>query len=741
MISRSRSLFNNLFLRDKYRNTPYDSVTSWQPFPMLDALAIWCGLLGRPTTTAQLSAALPVNDGDMAAQFVPLACARLGLDARWMQISLAQMVAGDFPALLRLADGGAVLALALRADGAVRLRDANGEMVVAQADLDALGPCAILSGGHVDPVNGNDEDAARDVMRRNPRLWLLGAFLGERRTLQKMAMAGLLLNLCALAVPLYMRAIYDRVVPNLALESLWALSVGVVIVLFFELMLKQIKSAFTDGIGLRVGQAVQHKAIGAVLGARQKAKRQDAGMLMTGLRDIEQLSLLVPQAILTFLIDVPCILGFFGLIALIGGWTIAGPIIGAVLLVMVGLITNYALKLASKRASKLMQARQNLIVEVAEGWTTIKANQAEGRFLAKWNILADHLGIAGRDGRHWHDMPAVAAGFAVQLVTVMVVIIGVFQIKSGALTTGAMIAVIMLTGRAMVPVSAAIATVAKLYQNLSQIAALADILQAEQERQQSDPAIGDARIKGQIRAKGLHYTFEGAAEKSLENVHITIEPGEKIALIGRTGSGKSTLLQILAGLMPISEGKITVDGHAIDRFATAHLRRDIVYSAQDASLFDETIWDNILLGMAEPDVATVEMAIRCSGLNSFVAHSVEGYMRKVGARGSALSSGQRQAVLLARALLRDPAVLLLDEPTATLDITSEQAVITGLREATLGKTLLIATHRLALLDLVDRVIWLEDGKIIVDKPKAEVLAMMRRPDAPTHTTQKTGYAA
>jgi ATP-binding cassette subfamily C protein LapB len=293
----------------------------------------------------------------------------------------------------------------------------------------------------------------------------------------------------------------------------------------------------------------------------------------------------------------------------------------------------------------------------------------------------------------------------------------------------------------MVPVSAAIATVAKLYQNLSQIAALADILQAKQERLQSDPAIGAARIKGQIRAKGLHYTFAGSAEKCLENVDLNIEAGEKIALIGRTGSGKSTLLQILAGLLPIEQGKIAVDGHAMDRFATAHLRRDIVYSAQDASLFDATIWDNILLGMAEPDAAMVERAIRCSGLNGFVAHRVEGYMRQVGPRGSALSSGQRQAVLLARALLRDPAVLLLDEPTATLDITSEQAVIAGLREAAAGKTLLIATHRLALLDLVDRVIWLEDGKIIADKPKLEVLAMMRRPEHGPQTTQTTGYAA
>ncbi|MEY2944049.1 MAG: hypothetical protein RLY97_2063, partial [Pseudomonadota bacterium] len=223
MILSLRSGFNRLFYRGKNGGLTREAMTSWRTFAMLDALEIWCGLLGKVTNAAQLSAALPVNDGDMAAQFVPLACARLGLDARWMPVPLAQMVAGDFPALVRMADGGAVLVLALLPDGGWRLRDARGEFSVAHGAADAIGRCEVLSAGHVDPINGDGEDAARELMQRNPRLWLLGAFLGERRALQKMALAGLLLNLCALAVPLYMRAIYDRVVPNLALESLWAL--------------------------------------------------------------------------------------------------------------------------------------------------------------------------------------------------------------------------------------------------------------------------------------------------------------------------------------------------------------------------------------------------------------------------------------------------------------------------------------------------------------------------------------
>ena len=522
-----------------------------------------------------------------------------------------------------------------------------------------------------------------------------------------------------------MRAIYDRVVPNLALESLWALSAGVTIALLFELMLRHVKAGFVESVGIRVGQAVQHKAVSAILRGRSQDHENNVGALMTALRDTEQLALLVPMAFVTFAVDMPSILAYFALIAMIGGWTVLGPVVGATALVAVGLVTNFALKLASRKASRLVQARNNLIVEVAEGWQTIKANQGEGRFLARWDTISDHIGVSTGETRKWHEMPLHMSTLLVQLVTVLVVMIGVMEIKSGAMTQGAMIAVIMLTGRTMGPVSSAISTMARLYQSLSQISGLVRVLKTEPERRVSDPSIAPGRLKGAFALKDITYRFAGASEDSLRGVSFSIEPGERVALIGRSGSGKSTLLQLLAGLLPKQDGHLTVDGHAIDQYAIAQVRRSIVYAAQDADIFDTTVWDNILLGIDEPDAALVERAIRCSGLDTFLARSVEGYMRKTGPRGSALSGGQRQTVLLARALIRDPQVLLLDEPTASLDITSEQAIISGLREAAADRTLIIATHRLALLDLVDRVIWLEDGRIVADRPKADVLAMLR----------------
>lgn len=693
------------------------------PLPVRAALEALAVRRGITHDLAALGAALPMSVDALAAKLAPLALARVGIEAHWRPLGQRPPEPADLPLVLPMAGGGAVLLTGRTGDDVV-LHDAGGEQTVPFAALRPLLTGEALHSGPVDPVNGASDAHERDLIRRNPKAWLLGAYLAERGPLGQMLLASALLNLCALAIPLYMRAIYDRVLPNLAIESLWALSVGVTLVLVFELLLKKIKARFVEAVATRVGQAVQHRAVIAVLRARAPTPGMGFGAMLTGLRDLEQLSLLVPAAIATFCIDLPFVVLLFTLIAAIGGFTVIGPVVGAVGLILFGMVSNFALKLASRRASKLVQARSDLTAELTSGWSTIKANHAEGLFEGRWDVISDHLAIGNKQVRHWSELPASASGLLVQLVTVMVVVIGVLQIKAGLMTTGALIAVVLLTGRAMVPVAATVSMFARAYQSLAQFQALAGLLQTEPERDVSDPAVGLAPVRGALAVAGLSHRFDGSGAPSLAGLTFQIREGERVALIGKSGSGKSTLLQLLAGLIPAQDGLVTLDGHALDRFAIPHLRRHVVYSAQDAMIFEGTVWHNILLGMPEPEAAVVDRAIRCSGLDNFVARTAEGYMRQVGPRGSALSGGQRQALLLARALVRDPRVLLLDEPTASLDVASEQAVIAGLAEAAQGKTLIVATHRLALLEIVDRVIWLEDGRVVADRPKADVLAQL-----------------
>lgn len=708
------------------RRVAANDAVALAPMTAVEGLVQLAALCGRETSAEMLTAALPVSGGDLDPRHAPFALARVGLEASWSPRRARAIAMADVPLLAPVAAGGCIVVAAVEPAGRLRIVDRDGARSIPAADLEPTLAPEMLACGHVDPANGDVTAEGADLAQRNPRLWLLGCFLAERRLLTQLVVAAVLLNLCALAIPLYMRAIYDRVVPNLAIESLWALSAGVVLVLLFEFGFKHVRQAYVDAVGVRVGHAVQHRAMASFLRARG-ARTQSSGKLMTALRDVEGLALLVPQAVATFMVDLPFFFLYLVLIALIGGWAVAAPVLGGLALAIVGMVCNYAVKLASRRSSKLMQSRQDLAVDVAEGVLTIKANQAEGHFLQRWDVVSDHLAMSGKTTRKWNELPGSMAGLLVQMVTVLVVVVGVFQIKAGVMTTGALVACTMLTGRAMVPVSAAISMASKAYQSLAQFAGLAAVIALPPERQVADPAVKRAPVKGEFRLAEVGVAYPGAAQPSLSDVSLSIMPGERIALIGKSGSGKTTLLQLLAGLAEPQSGTLTIDGHAQGHFAAAQLRRGLVYAAQDAALFDTTIWDNILLGMEEPDEEIVEAAIRASGLDGFVSRTVEGYCRRVGPRGSRLSGGQRQSVLLARALVRDPTVLLLDEPTASMDVGSEQAVIRGLAEATRGRTLIVATHRMALLDIVDRVIWLENGRVTADRPREEVVAMLRNP--------------
>ena len=675
------------------------------------------------TSAAALTVTLPKIGDDLDQRLAPLALARIGLEARWESRRAASLGADELPALAALDDGGLVVVLTRDAAGVATIATADGEMT---GPLSAIPASQVLLVGRADPINGDSESEERRRIRSHPRLWLFGLFIGDRKRLAQMMVAAVLLNMCGLAIPLYMRAIYDRVVPNLAIETMWALSLGIAIVLVFEFCFKHVRSTFVDAIGLRAGQIVQHRVMGGVLRAKGGQARHSSGSLMTALRDIESLSILFPAAIVTFCIDLPYFAVFALLIASVGGWVVMAPVAGAAVLGLVGAAGALGLKRAAGRSTKLMQARHNLVVDVGEGLGTIKAAQAEAGFLKRWDVLSDHIAVTGRAVREWSEGPGGIAAMLVQIVTVMVVIVGVFQIRAGAMSVGGLVACTMLAGRAMVPVSGAITLLGRAYQSLAQFQGLSTLLALEPEPDIGDPALANRRIKGEITFAGAAFRFPGATEPVLSGVSVTIRPGERVALIGRSGSGKTTLLQILAGMAAPTEGRLHIDGHDVSHYSAGQLRARIGYAAQDAVLFDMSVRDNILLGVDKVDEAVFESAAAAAGVDPFARRLPGGYGFKVGARGDRLSGGQRQSVILARALVRNPALLLLDEPTESMDLLTEQAMIAAIKAWLPGRTLVLATHRPALLTLVERVIWLEDGKVVADQPVDAVLQRIHR---------------
>lgn len=691
---------------------------------VVDAIVAVAEIAGIIADPNGLMAALPISNDDLPIQLGSIALARVGLQGVLSARAINMIRPVDCPALLALNDGTAVIIQSLENE-LWTLLTANGIGKYTPGALANVYTGHMLSIAHADPVNGGDVDHDKTAIAAKPKTWLILQFLSQKKLMMQLALTAILLNICTLSIPLYMRAIYDRVVPNQAVASMWALSIGVFIVLVFEFCLKSIKSNFIDALSMRIGAMTQHRVMTSLLSARLLSAPQVPGGVLSSLRDAELIASLVPSAIITLGIDLPFFIFFVLLMYTLGGATVLAALIGGFIIIASGTVANLKLNGTSRRGAELVKARSNLIVDVVEGLATIKLSLSQGRFLRSWNLLSDHVATSGQKSRHWSELPAYLSAFTMQFVTVMVVIIGIYELRAGRLTTGGLIASTMLAGRAMVPLSNAVTIVAKCYQSLTSFTGLSTILSlsSEPDKNEIGAEINDMSADLNLVDISVRYATDQAL--ALSHITLQIKPGERVALVGKSGSGKTTLMQALANLLPVESGRVTLDGYHIDQFAVNDLRRLIAYAPQDGRLFDMSIKENILCSGSTISLRSFESAASIAGVSEFARQARDGYGMNVGPRGGRLSGGQKQSIVLARALVSNPKVLLLDEPTASMDVAMEANVIEGLKSYVEGRTLILSTHRMALLQLVDRVIWLDNGRVVADKPRDEVMAMLR----------------
>jgi ATP-binding cassette subfamily C protein LapB len=390
-----------------------------------------------------------------------------------------------------------------------------------------------------------------------------------------------------------------------------------------------------------------------------------------------------------------------------------------------GLVAATGLGAMSERGSKLSRARSNQVVDVVDGLTTIKSNQYEGKFLRDWSVVSDHLAISGHAQRRWIEWSNGLTAMSVQGVTILVLIVGVYLMQTGEMTVGALIACSLLAGRAMAPIAQATMLLSKANQAIAQFASLSELIALPAEKDIASATISGKRIRGGLEFKGVSFAYEEGGPAALKDVSFSVQRGERIALIGKSGSGKSTLLQLAAALCEPATGKVLFDGFPMDQYGVSRVRSAVSYAGQDAILFDMSLKENLLLGALEASEEDMIHAVKITGVDLIAAGLTDGFGARLGPRGSRLSMGQRQSVIVARALIRKAPILLLDEPTASLDAGSESRLRDGLMGLPRDQTMIITTHRMELLPVVDRVIWLEDGRIVADKSRDEVLAQLR----------------
>src|SRR4051812_12847381 len=688
--------------------------------PLAASLACVARILGQPISVEALVAGLPLADGRLTPNLVSRAAERAQLNAHARACALDEIPSLALPAILLLSDREACVLLERGADEA-RILPAGESEIERNVPLDEL---RARYAGQAVFVGRRPGFRAGTVSERIAAThhWFWGALQRSWRIYAEVAAAAVLINVLAIVSPLFVMNVYDRVVPNKAFDTLWALAVGVAAVYIFDLVLKALRGYFIDVAGKRADIAMSSALFAHVMDLRLDQPRQAVGALANNLREFESLREFFTSATITSLIDLPFVLVFILVIGAVGGWPLALVTVAGIPLVLgLGFALQAPLRDRIRRVFAASEAKHAAIIETLGAIEQVKTLGAAAHLQRKWEDMVEFVASESLVTRLISSTAVHFTGF-VQLVTSLAtIIVGVYLIADNQLTMGALIACNIIAGRAMGPLAQVAALLTRFQQSMSALNALNKIMEAPVERPLERSFVSRPRLDGAFQFREVTFRYPGQEVAALSRVSLNIRAGDRVGVIGRFGSGKSTLAKLLVGLYSPSDGAILADGVDVRQIDPADLRRNIGYLPQNMVLFSGTVRDNLMIGAPHADDAAILRAARLSGLDEHINRHPKGFDMPVGERGDSLSGGQRQAVAPARALLLDPPVLLLDEPTHATDQSSEERLKARLIAELVDRTIVIVTHRESLLSMVNFLVVMDSGQVVAQGPKEIVL--------------------
>ncbi|MBF0625828.1 MAG: type I secretion system permease/ATPase [Magnetococcales bacterium] len=702
--------------------------------PLLQCLAFLTRHWHRPRSEEALRADLPLVDNRLTPELFVRAAARAGLAARVVRKRLARISPLLLPAVLLLKDRQACLLVAWEDNGrTARLvlpETGEGESPMALANLEKQYT------GHALFVRPEFQFDARsqESPTTSPTSWFWGTLGRFWPIYGEVIIASLLINLFTLASPLFVMNVYDRVVPNNALETLWVLALGAATVFVFDFVMRSLRGYFLDMAGKKADVLMASQLFQHVTGLRAAAHPASTGALAKNLQEFEALRDFFTSATLTVVLDLPFLFLFLWVVGLLGGDLVWIPLLTVPLVILVGLLIQFPLNRVVRKTFKESSQKHAILVESLSGLEDLQILGAGGVAQRKWEQC---VGLTARSSLTSRFLSSLAVNFAtlaLGLTSVAVVIHGVYLIAAGELTMGALVACTILSGRALAPLAQVAGLVVRLQQSLVSLKALNRIMALPVERPHGRQFLHRPCLAGGLAFDKVTFQYPGQSIPALHEVTLTIQPGERVGFIGRIGSGKSTLLKLVLGLYQPQEGAVLADGVDLRQIDPADLRRNMGCVPQDPVLFFGTVRDNIALGAPFADDAEVLRAAALAGVDDFIRRHPRGYDMPVGEQGKGLSGGQRQAIAIARALVGQPAILLLDEPTSSMDSGSEDRFKAHLTRLAASRTLLLVTHKASLLTLVDRLVVLDEGRVAADGPRERVLKLLaegrlRRPES------------
>lgn len=672
----------------------------------------------RPRSAAAIRAGLPDPSAPMSPALFVRAAAQAGLSAQVVEAPDPAKI--ETPAVVALRDGGAVICERIAGGEAEILSPSGKRRGVSLRQLRRV------AGGYaitVSPARGAD-GAAETTVADSAEAWLSAALRPYLWTYAQGALGALMINLFQLAAPIFIMAVYDRVVPTMALDTLTALAIGVSVVVLFDLLVRTARGYLIDVAGRGADEALAARLFDRILDMRLAARPSSSGAFANAAREYETLREALTAATLVSLVDAPFILLFVAAIALIGGPLAIVPVVAAVLIVGLGVAMHWPLARAARRAHEDGAMKHGVLVETLAGLETLKAAGAQGRMRGRWETATRFAGEAAARSRFLSGLAVNGAHFVQQAATIVVVGFGVLQIADGAMSAGALIACIILTSRAMAPLAQIANLLTRLHQALQAYRTVDRLMRAPTERPPGRSFLQRGRFAGAIAFDDVSFTYPEQSGKALDRVRFAIEPGMRVGVLGRVGSGKSTLHRLILGLYPPDDGAIRIDGVDLRQIDPLDLRQAVGHVAQDVVLFRGSLRDNIALAAPEADDAAILRAAEAAGVDDFAARHPRGYDLPIGERGEGLSGGQKQAVALARALLRDPPILLLDEPTTGFDIPGEARFRSRMGKLATGKTVMMVTHRNALLTLFNQLMVMDQGRLAGFGERDAILAQL-----------------
>ena len=683
--------------------------------------------LGRPSSENILFSDTPFDDEQPSLEEIENLAAKIGLEARQVSGLTFAQGSDDYPLMLVFDNGEALPLLESTPDGAVLVSlDSDGAgKPVSLSELLPLRPRLVVSFS-VLYLNQNEEAGVGFGAEIEKRHWLATALVPFWRSYAQVAVAALFINLLALASPLFVMNVYDRVLPNEAIATLWVLAIGVFGAVLFDLLLKAVRSALIDYAGRRADLKLSYLLFEKVLHATLASRPASTGEYASRVSQYEFAREFFTSNTLSTIIDCLFVFVFIFVIYLISGWIALIPATAFLAALLIGLVAQGRIGRTVSAATNEAAQKQSLLVEAISAIETVKSLRSERQLLRRWQELSKNAARTSERIKQQSAWAANATQFVQQMVTVAIVLAGAYQFAQGNVTSGAIVAAVMLSSRAVAPLGQIAMTLARMRQAMLSLRIVDMIMQQPEDRPASVGFVNREITSGSIAFRSVDFAYPDAEAKVLSDINLTIAAGEKVGIIGRIGSGKTTIGRLLIAIYAPQKGSLLIDGVDIRQYHPATIRSAVAFASQSADLFAGTIKENLL--MAKPDATDGELirVAKLTGVDEFVSRHPRGYDMPVGERGSRLSGGQRQAVAIARLLLRQPKIVFLDEPSSSMDLASERELISRLEPAfDESTTLIIATHRHSMLALVNRLIVIDQGKVVADGPKDAVIRQLQ----------------